>query len=252
MRLHRFTPLAATQPVFAFEHPGPAAGGAGAPPDNTREAPLRFERPGAPAAVCHGFAGYFDAQVRRPRRRPGRPPDEPAWTRKPRAGRLSCQARPCVQPLPSLRTLGVAPATRFQGGACVMAVRAAQRMHALCVLACTLSASPAVPESAARPEGPLTSPRGPLDSRGARSCTATCGSARTRPRTRPACSPGSPSSSRCAARCTYPPARRSTRTCGAAPRTPRRARAPWVCLYRPPDHACGAAADGLRRMAAVV
>ncbi|KAK9834250.1 hypothetical protein WJX81_000077 [Elliptochloris bilobata] len=62
VKLHRFTTLAPTQPVFTFEHPNPAAGTA-AGPDNTRETPLRFERPGAPAAVCHGFAGYFDAQL---------------------------------------------------------------------------------------------------------------------------------------------------------------------------------------------
>lgn len=62
VKLHRFTALAPTQPAFTFEHPSPAAGAASAP-DNTREVPLRFERPGAPAAVCHGFAGYFDAQA---------------------------------------------------------------------------------------------------------------------------------------------------------------------------------------------
>ena len=63
-KLHRFTALAPTLPVFTFEHPNPAVETA-AGPDNARETPLRFERPGAPAAVCHGFAGYFDAQVRR-------------------------------------------------------------------------------------------------------------------------------------------------------------------------------------------
>lgn len=63
-KLHRFTALAPTLPVFTFEHPNPAVETA-AGPDNTRETPLRFERPGAPAAVCHGFAGYFDAQVPR-------------------------------------------------------------------------------------------------------------------------------------------------------------------------------------------
>ena len=63
-KLHRFTALAPTLPVFTFEHPNPEAGTA-AGPDNARETALRFERPGAPAAVCHGFAGYFDAQVPR-------------------------------------------------------------------------------------------------------------------------------------------------------------------------------------------
>ena len=63
-KLHRFTALAPTLPVFAFEHPNPAVETA-AGPDNARGAPLRFERPGAPAAVCHGFAGYFETQVPR-------------------------------------------------------------------------------------------------------------------------------------------------------------------------------------------
>ena len=63
-KLHRFTALAPTLPVFTFEHPNPAVEAA-AGPDNARETPLRFERTGAPAAVCHGFAGYFDAQVPR-------------------------------------------------------------------------------------------------------------------------------------------------------------------------------------------
>ena len=63
-KLHRFTALAPTLPVFTFEHPNPAVETA-AGPDNARETPLRFQRPGAPAAVCHGFAGYFEAQVPR-------------------------------------------------------------------------------------------------------------------------------------------------------------------------------------------
>jgi hypothetical protein len=57
VKLHRFTPLAPTQPVFSFEHPNRSP----SPIDNSRSADLDFERPGAPAALCHGFAGYFDA-----------------------------------------------------------------------------------------------------------------------------------------------------------------------------------------------
>lgn len=57
VKLHRFTPLAPTQPVFTFEHPN----GSGPAPDNSRGINLQFERRGAPAAICHGLAGYFDA-----------------------------------------------------------------------------------------------------------------------------------------------------------------------------------------------
>ena len=47
------------QDVFTFVHPNREA-----IIDNSRYAALRFERAGRPAAVCHGLAGYFDAQVR--------------------------------------------------------------------------------------------------------------------------------------------------------------------------------------------
>ena len=58
VKLHRFTPLAATQQVFTFEHPNflPQI-------DNSRSCTLMFERRNQPAAVCHGFAGYFDAEL---------------------------------------------------------------------------------------------------------------------------------------------------------------------------------------------
>ena len=58
VKMHRATPLAATQDVFTFVHPN-------ADPviDNTRYARLVFDRTGRPAALCHGFAGYFDSQV---------------------------------------------------------------------------------------------------------------------------------------------------------------------------------------------
>ncbi|BDA41363.1 Protein arginine N-methyltransferase 5 [Coccomyxa sp. Obi] len=56
VKLHRFTALAETQPVFTFEHPNRAAA-----IDNNRAARLCFDRTGRSAAVCHGFAGYFDA-----------------------------------------------------------------------------------------------------------------------------------------------------------------------------------------------
>jgi protein arginine N-methyltransferase 5 len=56
VKLHRFTPLAGTLPVFTFAHPNRTAA-----VDNARAAALRFERLRQPAALCHGFAGYFDA-----------------------------------------------------------------------------------------------------------------------------------------------------------------------------------------------
>ncbi|EIE25124.1 protein arginine N-methyltransferase 5 [Coccomyxa subellipsoidea C-169] len=56
VKLHRFTALADTQPVFTFRHPNREAA-----IDNARAACLRFDRTGRLAAVCHGFAGYFDA-----------------------------------------------------------------------------------------------------------------------------------------------------------------------------------------------
>ena len=61
VKMHRVAPLAATQDVFTFVHPN-----ADAVIDNTRYARLAFDRTGQPAALCHGFAGYFDSQVQRP------------------------------------------------------------------------------------------------------------------------------------------------------------------------------------------
>ena len=58
VKLHRFTPLAATQDVFTFDHPNTDA-----VIDNTRYKRIIFDRRGQPAALCHGFAGYFDAKV---------------------------------------------------------------------------------------------------------------------------------------------------------------------------------------------
>ncbi|KAL3148615.1 Protein arginine N-methyltransferase 5 [Trebouxia sp. C0009 RCD-2024] len=54
-KLHRFTPLADPQPVFTFSHPNTAQ-----PIDNSRYCQLTFESTGE-SAICHGFAGYFDA-----------------------------------------------------------------------------------------------------------------------------------------------------------------------------------------------
>lgn len=56
VKLHRFTALAETQQAFTFVHPNRAE-----PIDNSRSARLKFGRAGRPAALCHGFAGYFDA-----------------------------------------------------------------------------------------------------------------------------------------------------------------------------------------------
>ncbi len=58
VKMHRVTPLAATQDVFTFVHPNTDA-----VIDNTRYARMVFDRTGQPAALCHGFAGYFDSQV---------------------------------------------------------------------------------------------------------------------------------------------------------------------------------------------
>lgn len=54
-KLHRFTPLAAPQPVFTFQHPrqDPRS-------SNDAKCDLTFEGP-SQAGICHGFAGYFDA-----------------------------------------------------------------------------------------------------------------------------------------------------------------------------------------------
>ena len=54
-KLHRFTPLAEPQAVFTFSHPNRSH-----PIDNSRHCQLVFEPTGQPA-ICHGFAGYFDA-----------------------------------------------------------------------------------------------------------------------------------------------------------------------------------------------
>lgn len=54
-KLHRFTPLAEPQPVFTFSHPNRHCA-----IDNSRHCQLTFESMGQPA-ICHGFAGYFDA-----------------------------------------------------------------------------------------------------------------------------------------------------------------------------------------------
>jgi hypothetical protein len=58
VKLHRFTPLAETQEVFTFHHPN-----GGASIDNSRSCFLIFERQQQPSAICHGFAGYFDAEL---------------------------------------------------------------------------------------------------------------------------------------------------------------------------------------------
>ncbi len=58
VKMHRFTPLSPPQPVFSFHHPNQESR-----PDNTRSISLIFSRDGQPEAVCHGLAGYFDAQL---------------------------------------------------------------------------------------------------------------------------------------------------------------------------------------------
>lgn len=58
VKLHRFTALSETQEVFTFSHPNFSG-----VIDNSRSCSLTFERHNAPAAVCHGFAGYFDAEL---------------------------------------------------------------------------------------------------------------------------------------------------------------------------------------------
>mmetsp|Transcript_2186 Transcript_2186/g.5170 ORF Transcript_2186/g.5170 Transcript_2186/m.5170 type:complete len:276 (-) Transcript_2186:212-1039(-) len=59
VKLHNIYSLAETQPVFTFSHPNRDE-----PVDNTRYKCIRFPRPeGSPAAVLHGFAGYFDAKL---------------------------------------------------------------------------------------------------------------------------------------------------------------------------------------------
>jgi type II protein arginine methyltransferase len=92
VKLHRFTPLADTRAVFTFAHPRPVRGGGGGdggdglmdedggadaadvstapspsntpdPRDNARYATLSFPRPAAPAALVHGLAGFFEADL---------------------------------------------------------------------------------------------------------------------------------------------------------------------------------------------
>ncbi|CAL5222774.1 g5187 [Coccomyxa viridis] len=58
VKMHRFTPLSAPQPVFSFHHPSKEPR-----PDNTRSISLAFPRDGSPEALCHGLAGYFDTQL---------------------------------------------------------------------------------------------------------------------------------------------------------------------------------------------
>ncbi|KAJ1450434.1 PRMT5 arginine-N-methyltransferase-domain-containing protein [Pelagophyceae sp. CCMP2097] len=60
VKLHNHAPLAAPQPVFAFEHPN-ANHGAGDVVDNTRHSSLRFQL--ALDATVHGLAGYFEATL---------------------------------------------------------------------------------------------------------------------------------------------------------------------------------------------
>lgn len=66
VRLHRFHPLAAPQPVFTFTHPNNSSSSSSndpsAAPDNNRGCELTFERSvDEGAGELHGFAGYFEA-----------------------------------------------------------------------------------------------------------------------------------------------------------------------------------------------
>lgn len=58
VKLHRVTPLAPPQPLFTFAHPAP-----GPDPDNSRAGTLAFTASLPAGAVCHGFAGYFEAAL---------------------------------------------------------------------------------------------------------------------------------------------------------------------------------------------
>lgn len=58
VKLFRFTPLAPPQAVFTFDHPNRAE-----VIDNTRSATLTFKATPPGGTVCHGFGGYFDAQL---------------------------------------------------------------------------------------------------------------------------------------------------------------------------------------------
>jgi protein arginine N-methyltransferase 5 len=59
VKFHRFTPLALSQPLFTFDHPNTFQ----AVVDNSREATKIFSCTPPQGTVCHGFAGYFDAQL---------------------------------------------------------------------------------------------------------------------------------------------------------------------------------------------
>ncbi|KAK9801379.1 hypothetical protein WJX73_003164 [Symbiochloris irregularis] len=57
-KMHRFSAMADSLPVFSFSHPTAAQ------PNNARYARLAFSnRSGSAAALCHGFAGYFEATL---------------------------------------------------------------------------------------------------------------------------------------------------------------------------------------------
>lgn len=56
-KLHRFSSLAEPQPVFTFQHPNLEADIV-----NDRQCHLSFEGQ-SHAAICHGFAGYFDSKL---------------------------------------------------------------------------------------------------------------------------------------------------------------------------------------------
>ena len=58
-KLHRISHLASSLAVFSFMHPTRAE----QPKNNARYANLVFKRHNAPAALCHGFAGYFEATL---------------------------------------------------------------------------------------------------------------------------------------------------------------------------------------------
>ena len=59
VKFHRVTHLSPALPVFTFSHPAKGA----QPPDNRRYSELVFQRKAQPSATCHGFAGYFEAQL---------------------------------------------------------------------------------------------------------------------------------------------------------------------------------------------
>jgi protein arginine N-methyltransferase 5 len=59
VKFHRFTPLSPSQPLFTFTHPNTSQ----PVTDNSREDTLTFTCTPPQGTVCHGFAGYFDAQL---------------------------------------------------------------------------------------------------------------------------------------------------------------------------------------------